>query len=126
MPIGQYQQFSHPLLRVPVSVCLSMLFAFFLFPLNASAHSTASLSLPTFHVSAGFNSRYRDSNWVPVQVSLRNDGADFSGLVSINVPAPSSSITRSSPTLTYQQAVTLPTGSQKQVTLNVHISLGDQ
>ncbi len=127
MPIGQYRKLAHPLLHVPVSVCLSLLFAFFLFPLNASAHSTASsLIRPTFQISVGFNSRYRDSNWVPVQVSLRNDGADFNGFVSINVPAPSSSITRSSPTLTYQQAITLPTSSQKHVTLNVPISTGDQ
>jgi hypothetical protein len=127
MPIGQHQRSFLPLLRVPVYVCLSMLFTFLLFPLNASASSSvSSASKPTFHISAGFNSRYRDSNWVPVQVSLRNDGADFNGFISINVPAPSVSITRSSPTLTYQQAISLPTSAQKQVTLNVPISLGDQ
>jgi hypothetical protein len=127
MPIGQYQRSLLPLLRVPVYVCLSMLFAFLLFPLNASASSSvSSANKPTFQVNAGFNSRYRDSNWVPVQVSLRNDGADFNGFISISVPAPSVSITRSSPTLTYQQAITLPTSAQKQVTLNVPISLGDQ
>ncbi|MBV9258622.1 MAG: hypothetical protein JO215_11445 [Ktedonobacteraceae bacterium] len=127
MPIGQYQKLSLPLPGVLISVCLSVLFAFSLFPLTASAYSTtSSLSKPTFHVSAGFNSRYRDSNWVPVQVSLRNDSADFSGFVSIDVPAPSASMARSSPMLTYQEAVTLPTGSQKQVTLNVPVSVGDQ
>ena len=127
MPIGQYRKLSSSLLGVPFSVCLPILFAFFLFPLNASAYSTtSSLSKPTFQISAGFNSRYRDSNWVPVQVSLRNAGTDFSGFVSINVPAPSSTITRSSALLTYQHAITLPTNSQKQITLNVPISLGDQ
>ncbi len=34
--------------------------------------------------------------------------------------------TSSSPTLTYQQTITLPGGSQKQVTLNVPISTGTQ
>jgi hypothetical protein len=127
MPIGQYHRSLLPLSGVPVYACFSMLFVFLLFPLNASASSSvSSTTKPTFQVNAGFNSRYRDSNWVPVQVSLRNDGADFNGFISINVPAPSVSITRSSPTLTYQQAITLPTSAQKQVTLNIPISLGDQ
>ena len=127
MPIGQHQRSLLSLPGVPAYVCLSMLFAFLLFPLNVSASSSVlATSKPTFHINAGFNSRYRDSNWVPVQVSLRNDGADFNGFISINVPAPSISVTRSSPLLTYQQAITLPTNAQKQVTLNVPISLGDQ
>ena len=127
MPIGQYHRSLLLLPGVLVYVCLSMLSAFLLFPLNASAYSNVpAVSRPTFQINAGFNSRYRDSNWVPVQVSLHNDGADFNGFISINVPAPSISITRSSPTLTYQQAITLPTNAQKQVTLNIPISLGDQ
>lgn len=127
MPIGQYHRSFLPQLCVPIYVCLSMLFTFLLFPLNASASSSvSSATRPGFQIKAGFNSRYRDSNWVPVQVSLHNDGADFNGFISISVPAPSVSITRSSPILTYQQAITLPTNAQKQVTLNVPISLGDQ
>ncbi len=127
MPIGQYHRSLLLLPGVLVYVCLSMLSAFLLFPLNALAYSNVpAVSRPTFQINAGFNSRYRDSNWVPVQVSLHNDGADFNGFISINVPAPSISITRSSPTLTYQQAITLPTNAQKQVTLNIPISLGDQ
>ena len=127
MPIGQHHNSSLPLLHVPVYCCLSLLFTFFLFPLNASASSNVpSASMPTFQVSAGFNSRYRDSNWVPVQVSLHNDGPDFSGFVSINIPAPSISTTRSSPMLTYQQTITLPTSSQKQVTMHVPIAMSEQ
>src|SRR5438876_1023828 len=127
MPIGYYHKLFLPRIRVPVCICLSILCAFFLFPQNTSADSAVSSpGMPAFHISAGFNSRYRDSNWVPVQVSLRNDSADFSGFVSITIPAPSANVTRSSPALTYQQAVSLPTGSQKQVTLNVPIAVGEQ
>jgi hypothetical protein len=127
MPIGHDHKLFLPRIRVPVCICLTILCAFFLFPQLTLANRTASsLNQPTFHISAGFNSRYRDSNWVPVQVSLRNDGADFSGFISITVPAPSANIIRSSPIVTYQQAITLPTGAQKQVTMNVPIALGVQ
>lgn len=127
MPTGHNHKVFLPRIRVPVCICIAILSALFLFPQSIAANTLASaFSKPVFHIDAGFNSRYRDGNWVPVQVSLRNDGADFSGFVSITVPAPSANITRSSPTITYQQAVNLPTGSQKQVTLNVPVAVGDQ
>ncbi len=114
-------------LRILAFSCILLLLCVFLFPLKASAQSSiSSPARPTFRVNAGFNSRYRDSNWVPVQVSLSNNGADFSGFVSINVPAPSSGISKPSSVLTYQQAISLPSGSQKQVTLYVPISVGNQ
>ncbi len=114
-------------IRLFASCCVILLLAIFLFPLKAAAQSTTSSAHgPTFTASVGFSSRYRDGNWVPVQVSLRNDGPDFSGFVSINIPSPSSITGRSSSTQTYQQAVSLPTQSQKQVTLYVPILVGNQ
>ncbi|HEV2662881.1 MAG TPA: hypothetical protein VGU68_19900, partial [Ktedonobacteraceae bacterium] len=113
------------MIRLFASLCVIVLLAFFLFPLKASARAS-SLSRPTFTVNIGFSSRYRDGNWVPVRVSLHNDGPDFSGSISINVPSPSISSGKSSANLTYQQVVSLPTQSQKQVTLYVPISVGNQ
>src|SRR5438876_11804651 len=54
-----------------------------------SAHiAKAGADRPTMQVNAGFNARYRDGNWVPFQVTLSNSGADFSGSLSVNAPAP--------------------------------------
>ncbi len=75
-------------------------------------------------VQAGFNSRYRDGNWTPVQVTLRNDGPDFTGKVSVNTPSLFSGAGNSGSTYIYQQAVSLPNNSQKQVTLYVPFTFG--
>src|SRR2546423_5359026 len=56
---------------------------------GVSAHiAKAVADGPTMQVNAGFNARYRDGNWVPFQVTLSNSGADFSGSLSVNAPAP--------------------------------------
>src|SRR5437868_6125942 len=56
---------------------------------GVSAHiAKAVADGPTMQVNAGFNARYRDGNWVPFQVTLSNSGADFSGSLSMNAPAP--------------------------------------
>ncbi len=120
-----YQRPPGMTIRLFASLCIIVLLAFFLFPLKASAQASY-LSRPTFTVNIGFSSRYRDGNWVPVQVALHNDGPDFSGLISISVPSPSTSSGKPSANLTYQQVVSLPTQSQKQVTLYVPISVGNQ
>lgn len=110
-----------------VGFCLALAFASFLFPLSASAHAIPSLANgPTFRVNVGFDSRYRDGNWVPVQVALRNDGPDFTGKVSIDVPAPYAGAGNSAPLSTYQEAISLPSGSQKEITLYVPFYFGTQ
>src|SRR6266849_9452999 len=79
---------------------------------------------PTMQVNAGFETRYRDGNWVPVQVALHNDGPDFSGTLSINASAYNGpyigSGNLSTPTH-YQVPITLANGAQKQVTIYVPI-----
>ncbi len=75
---------------------------------------------PTFQVDAGFQTRYRDGNWVPVRVTLSNNGADFSGSVSVSAIAPaylgqSNTLSSSS----YAAAISLAQGSQKRVTLSL-------
>ena len=75
-------------------------------------------------VQAGFSSRYRDGNWTPVQVALSNNGPDFNGKVSIDTSSFFSGTGNSGSTYIYQQAVSLPNGSQKQVTLYVPFTFG--
>src|SRR5260221_8302856 len=90
-----------PRYKIPTRVILrftgfclafTLLLAFFLLPLPALAHTTDRGSSinptagPSFSVNAGFNTRYRSGNWIPVQVTLRNDSADFTGTISINSP----------------------------------------
>jgi hypothetical protein len=83
---------------------------------------TTAASSPSMNVTMGFDSRYRDGNWVPVQVSLSNNGPDFTGAVAVNVPTPYYTGSRS--TTTYEMPVALATGAQKQVTLYIPLSLG--
>ena len=125
MPNSTYHRPSGMTIRLWISCCIILLLAIFLLPLKASARSF-SASAPTFTVNVGFGSRYRDGNWIPVQVALHNDGPDFTGFISISVPSPSTSAGKSSSALTYQQAVSLPTQSQKQVTLSIPVSVGNQ
>jgi uncharacterized membrane protein YhaH (DUF805 family) len=65
-----------------------------------------------------------------VQITLGNNGADFSGKVSIQVPSSSYSVpgntTNTTSTYIYQVPVSLPPGSHKQVTLYIPLSLGTQ
>src|SRR5579859_6744171 len=73
----------------------------------------------TMQVSAGFNTRYRNGSWVPLYVTLYNNGADFSGMLAAS--SPPSLIAQASftivPISSYRVPVTLPHGMQKQFTL---------
>ena len=114
---------------------ISMMLVFCFFVLSfvitspASAHNTNSAEDgPSIQrVTTGFDEQYQDGNWVPVQVTLSNNGADFSGKVSIQVPSSSFNIPgNSTSTYVYQEPVSLPPGSHKQVTLYIPLSLGTQ
>ena len=75
-------------------------------------------------VNAGFETRYRDGNWVPVQIALHNDGPDFSGTLSINASTDNGAFIGSGSVRTpshYQLPITLANGAQKQVTIYVPI-----
>src|SRR5436305_12165 len=100
--------------------CLVLALLFLVFPTHALAHVIT--GGPTFQVNAGFESRYRDGNWVPVQVTLRNDGPDFSGTLSLTSPTPQylQQNIQSTPS-NYQVSITLANGAQKQVTMYVPI-----
>ncbi len=108
---------SRPYIRyLLIASCLALALIFFVAPAQARAATGG----PSLQVNAGFETRYRDGNWVPVQVTLRNDGADFNGVLSLSAPVPQF-LTQSNtlPTSAYQLPVALPNGTQKQVTLNI-------
>src|SRR5579875_654305 len=107
---------------------LFALFAsFFLLPAPALAQSRDARSGfiaadgPTFSVNAGFNTRYRSGNWIPVQISLSNNGADFTGSISITSPDAQNYYGNTGSQSSYQVPITLPNGSQKQITLYIPI-----
>lgn len=88
-------------------------------PPTSAKSATLAASKLTMQVSAGFNTRYRNGSWVPLYVTLYNNGADFSGMLAAN--SPPSLIAQASftivPVSSYRVPVTLPHGMQKQFTL---------
>jgi hypothetical protein len=126
LPLQQYLPRPGMMIRTFIALCFVLLITLFLFPKNTLAHPLASDVGPTYRVSAGFDARYRDGNWIPIQVFLRNDGPDFNGSVSLDVPASFSGIGNQSTLSTYQEKISLPAGAQKQVTLFVPFFLGLQ
>lgn len=103
------------------------LFALLLFPLSASAHTLSTHSAhaggPRFSVNAGFDTRYRDGNWIPVEISLSNGGSDFNGTLSIATVSPFGN-NNNTPTATYQVPVNLANAAQKQITMYIPLSTG--
>jgi len=105
--------------------CLILVLFFFVLPANALAHAVT--DGPSFQVSAGFETHYRDGNWIPVQVTLRNTGPDFSGTLSLTASNPQY-VLQSNPSTTssYQLPITLANGAQKQVTMYMPLYLSMQ
>ena len=110
-----------PLPWFPVSRYLFVIVALallFFFATPARAH--AATGGPSLQVNAGFGTRYRDENWIPVQTTLKNDGADFSGTLSLSASLPLFLTPGNTvPTSSYQLPIALPNGTQKQVTLSM-------
>ena len=108
-----WQQFNKSIMALAAS-CFAVLY--FVFPTQALAHER--IDGPTFHVNAGFESHYRDGNWVPVQVTLHNDGPDFNGALSLITPTSQFQGSSSQGiTSNYQVSINLANGAQKQVTM---------
>src|SRR3989442_10367667 len=100
-------------LRMLIGSCMALILGFFLFPRSAAAYAPSlALDGPTFQVSMGFDSRYQDGNWVPIQITLHNTSTDFNGAISVRVPAPFSG---GFPTYAanYQVPISLANGAQK-------------
>jgi hypothetical protein len=75
-------------------------------------------------INAGFGAYFRVGTWVPLYISLRNDGADFKGALSTSNPE--SLVWQDTysmvPALNYQQPLAISHGSQKQIVLYLPIT----
>jgi len=105
------------------SLCLALTLAFSLFPVVASAHSNNTpAAAPVLQMDVGFEDDSRLEFWAPARISLSNDGADFKGTLSATTytsPFPSGQVVGTILPWSYQEPITLPHGSQKQIILNV-------
>lgn len=116
--------------KLVIASCLAItiLLTYSFFPANASAktaqRTTSIINGPVLQVTAGFNTRFRDGNWIPVQINLSNNGADFDGTISINAPVPYNGPGTTSSV--YSEPISLANGTQKQVIINIPVNLGGQ
>ena len=96
------------------AICLAIASMYVVLPKNALAHERT--DVPTLQVKAGFESHYRDGNWIPVQITLRNDGPDFEGNLSLISPTPQFQLSTSQGIPSdYQVSISLANGAQKRV-----------
>ncbi len=73
----------------------------------------------TIDMTVGYDSQYKSEFWVPVQVTVANSGPPVEGYVEILVPTNSSQDPG-----TFRSPISLPTQSNKRVTLYVKLSPG--
>src|SRR5579859_535621 len=69
-----------------LALVLTIAIAFFLSPASASASSLVPSGGPTLQVNAGFGAYFRNGSWVPLYITLRNNGPDFSGTLATSNP----------------------------------------
>ncbi len=82
---------------------------------------------PTLQVDIGFQSTFRANYWVPVNVSITNHGAQFTGKLTVKVftgPPGRRTITITSP-WSFEQSVTVPAKTQQQITVYAPFYLGN-
>ncbi len=103
-----------------IAICITIALLNIAFPRHVLARERT--GGPTFQVKAGFDSHYRDGAWVPVQITLHNEGADFNGTLSLITPTPQFQL-GSNPQVpsNYQVSISLASGAQKQVTMYLPI-----
>lgn len=69
----------------------------------------------TLTATAGYDGLYKNDNWVPVNIQVANNGPSLEGELRIAI------VTNSRDELRYTAPVTLPTQSDKQLILYVHV-----
>ncbi len=109
-------------LRSPLILSISLILFSFLFPAQVSAQTKNSpVVLPTLQISVGFEDDSRLNYWTPVQVTLSNEGSNFTGVLSVSTFAGFSRSVVIDTTLpwSYQKSIVLPHGTQKQINLYV-------
>ena len=84
----------------------------------------ASSSSLTLQINAGFGTYFRIGAWVPLYITLHNNGSDFNGMLTASNPE--GLIWQDTysmvPSSKYQQPVTVERGTQKHVTLYLPIT----
>ncbi len=118
---------NRPGARTKIFVALVFAFFLLLIPAQASAHVTNTPAIGlTLQVDAGFNSFYRIGYWTPVRIKLSNQGTDFSGTLAINTISGQAGTIGGANTSPwrFEEPVTLPHGTQKQLTLTVPMYMG--
>ena len=85
---------------------------------------SASSSSPTMQINAGFGTYFRVGAWVPLYITLHNNGADFNGMLTTSNPEGLvwQDTYSMVPSSIYQQPITAPRGTQKQITLYLPIT----
>ncbi len=86
---------------------------FLLLPLGASVHAQAPVI--TMTMQAGFDGRFRDSEWMPVIVHVTNSGDPIQGALVVRPETSGAGITS-----TFSAPVDLPAGANQTVTLYVN------
>lgn len=76
---------------------------------SVSAQDVSTLNL---EARASFNGNFKYGEWLPILVTLENDGADLDTILR-------TTINQSGGNVTFAKRVSLPTGSRKQVTLYI-------
>jgi len=112
--------------RMSTSICFIFILMSFLFASQVSAQATHSLSSgPRIKkIDVGLDGTYRDENWVPIQISLENNGSEFDGKIAINSSSLNNPRADNPSTTIYQLPISLPSISNKQVTMYVPITSG--
>ncbi len=109
-------------LRSPLILSISLILFFILFPAQASAYTKNSpVVLPTLQIAVGFEDDSRLNYWTPVEVTLSNEGSNFTGVLSVTTYAGFSRPVVAGSILpwSYQTSVVLPHGTQKQINFNI-------
>jgi len=104
-----------------VYVCIAVIILVLLgFAVPSSAHAGQTNPV-VIKLEAGFEGYFRPDRWVPLLVSVSNDGPDISGELRVT-----SNGTFGLSDNTYRTPIELPTGSSKQVFLYINLESGAQ
>ncbi len=98
---------------------LSFFLLMLMLGISARAATAQDNSGITIDMTVGYDSLYKSEYWVPVQVTVANSGPAVEGYVEIVVPATSGQDPSS-----FRSPISLPTQSNKQVTLYINLSSG--
>ena len=82
--------------------------------LSSPNHVGAQAGSPGLEMTVfpAFSGNYKYGEWLPLWITVRNDGADVEGTIQVE-------ISQSGGNITYAKSISLPAGSRKQTTLSI-------